>query len=341
MSDDSPVADLVGPDLRLLFVGINPSILSAETGYHFAHPGNRFYPALRAAGILPDDVVTPAQAAPVLVDRGVGITNLVPRPSVRADELTDDELRVGRLRVERFVADHGPRIVAVAGITAYRTAFGDRKARLGRQDSTVGEAELWVVSNPSGLNAHATIATLAEAYREVAEAADITRVPRTHNRGVIVGMVTTATLVRPLTARSVVLSLLLGVHPPRLPVRDIVGAGERFGIAPATMRVALTRLVRAGDLVTEQAVYTLSPRHLERHRLQELELDPVRLPWDGSWETVVVTAGGRDAATRADLRRRLATRRLAMLREGVWMRPANLPSDRGGRARHPAAARAS
>jgi phenylacetic acid degradation operon negative regulatory protein len=125
----------------------------------------------------------------------------------------------------------------------------------------------------------------------------------------------------------VVLSLLLGAHPPRLPVRDIVAAGELFGISPATMRVALTRLVRAGDLVSEQAVYSLSPRHLERHRLQELELDPVRLPWDGTWETVVVTAGGRDATTRADLRRRLAARRLAMLREGVWMRPANLPAD--------------
>ena len=137
----------------------------------------------------------------------------------------------------------------------------------------------------------------------------------------------TATMTRPLTARSVVLSLLLGAHPPRLPVRDIVGAGEQFGIAPATMRVALTRLVRAGDLVVDQAVYALSPRHLERHRLQELELDPVRLPWDGTWETVVVTAGGRDASTRAELRRRLAARRLVMLREGVWMRPDNLPHD--------------
>ncbi len=140
-------------------------------------------------------------------------------------------------------------------------------------------------------------------------------------------MTLTAIATRPLTARSVVLSLLLGAHPPRLPVRDIVAAGELFGISPATMRVALTRLVRAGDLVSEQAVYTLSPRHLERHRLQELELDPVRQPWDGTWETVVVTAGGRDATTRADLRRRLAARRLAMLREGVWMRPANLPAD--------------
>lgn len=138
-------------------------------------------------------------------------------------------------------------------------------------------------------------------------------------------MPTTATLIRPLTARSVVLSLLLGAHPPRLPVRDIVGAGEAFGIAPATMRVALTRLAQAGDLVADQAIYALSPRHLERHRLQELELDPIRQPWDGTWETVVVTSSGRDPATRADLRRRLAGRRLVELREGVWMRPDNLP----------------
>ena len=173
MSDESPVPDLVGPDLRLLFVGINPSIMSAETGFHFAHPVNRFYPALRAAGILPDDVLTPADAAPVLVERGVGITNLVARQSVRADELDDDELRAGRVRLEQFVHEHGPRVVAVAGVTAYRTAFVERRARLGRQETTIGAAELWVVPNPSGLNAHATIATLAEAYREVAVAAGI------------------------------------------------------------------------------------------------------------------------------------------------------------------------
>jgi double-stranded uracil-DNA glycosylase len=169
----APVPDLVGPGLRLLFVGINPSIMSAETGFHFAHPVNRFYPALRAAGILPDDVLTPAQAAPVLVERGVGITNLVPRASVRADELDDDELRGGRGRVEAVLREHEPRVVAVAGITAYRTAFGDRHAKLGRQDASLGEAELWVVPNPSGLNAHATIKTLADAYREVAVVAGV------------------------------------------------------------------------------------------------------------------------------------------------------------------------
>lgn len=135
----------------------------------------------------------------------------------------------------------------------------------------------------------------------------------------------TATLVRPLTARSVVLSLLLGAHPPRLPVRDIVEAGEQFGISAATVRVALTRLVQAGDLVADQAVYALSPRHLERQQAQDAEMNPVRLPWNGDWETIVVTSTGRDAADRAELRRRLTARRLVMLREGVWMRPDNLP----------------
>ena len=109
----------------------------------------------------------------MLVERGVGITNLVTRASARADELDDDELRTGRIRLERFVAEHRPKVVAVAGITAYRTAFGERRARLGRQDSNLGDSELWVVPNPSGLNAHATIATLAEAYREVASAAGL------------------------------------------------------------------------------------------------------------------------------------------------------------------------
>ncbi|TXL61524.1 mismatch-specific DNA-glycosylase [Aeromicrobium terrae] len=168
-----PVPDLVGPDVRLVIVGINPSILSSETGFHFAHPGNRFYPALRAAGILPADALTPADAAPALVQRGVAITNLVARPTARADELSDDEVRGGRERVERFVAEHRPRVVAVLGITAYRVAFGDKKAKAGRQPEGIGDAELWVVSNPSGLNAHATPTSLAAEYRTVAEAAGL------------------------------------------------------------------------------------------------------------------------------------------------------------------------
>ncbi|NRQ51698.1 mismatch-specific DNA-glycosylase [Aeromicrobium stalagmiti] len=167
------IPDLVPDDLRLLFVGINPGLVSAATGMHFARPGNRFYPALRLAGLLPADALTPEQAAPELLARGVGITNIVARASARADELDDAELVEGRERLESFVADHRPRVVAVAGITSYRIAFAERKASAGRQERTIAGAEVWVVPNPSGLNAHETVDTLAAAYRAAAEAAGL------------------------------------------------------------------------------------------------------------------------------------------------------------------------
>jgi TDG/mug DNA glycosylase family protein len=167
------IPDLVPDDLKLLFVGINPGLVSAATGLHFARPGNRFYPALRLAGILPADALTPQDAAPVLVDRGVGITNMVPRASARADELDDAELVEGRARLEAFVAEHRPRVVALAGITSYRIAFAEKKARAGRQERTIAGAQVWVVPNPSGLNAHETVISLAAAYREAAVAAGV------------------------------------------------------------------------------------------------------------------------------------------------------------------------
>ncbi|MCL3817888.1 mismatch-specific DNA-glycosylase [Aeromicrobium wangtongii] len=167
------IPDLVPDDLRLLFVGINPGLVSAATGLHFARPGNRFYPALRLAGILPADVMTPEDAAPALLSRGVGITNIVARASARADELENDELLAGRTRLEAFVEQHRPRVVALAGITTYRIAFAEKKARAGRQERTMGGAQVWVVPNPSGLNAHETVASLAAAYREAAVAAGV------------------------------------------------------------------------------------------------------------------------------------------------------------------------
>lgn len=127
-----------------------------------------------------------------------------------------------------------------------------------------------------------------------------------------------------LTARSVILSLLLGTRPARLPVHDLVHLGEEFGIAAPTLRVALSRMVAAGDLTRSDAIYALPDRHLTRQAAQDADLDPRLRPYDGVWDQVIVTATGRDAATRADLRSRLATLRLAELREGVWMRPANL-----------------
>ncbi|MTD15655.1 mismatch-specific DNA-glycosylase [Nakamurella sp. YIM 132087] len=174
------VPDLIGPGVRLLFVGINPGLWTAATRTHFAHPGNRFYPALLAAGLLEHPIdpaagMTDPQRAEVLA-RGIGITNLAPRATARADELTRDELRAGRVRLEEFVARWRPAVVAVAGITAYRTAFGRPKARTGEQPEDLAGARLWVVPNPSGLNAHDTVRSLAEAYRAAGAAAGLTTI---------------------------------------------------------------------------------------------------------------------------------------------------------------------
>lgn len=131
-------------------------------------------------------------------------------------------------------------------------------------------------------------------------------------------------LTPPMTARSVALSLLLGTRPARMPAREITRVGELFGIAPATMRAALSRMVTAGDLVSKDAMYLLGPRHLERQARQETLVNPRRVPFDGRWHMVVVVVTGRDAAARGALRTTLAEHRYAELREGVWMRPANL-----------------
>ena len=174
---DATVPDLVGPGLRLLFVGINPGLWTAATATHFAHPGNRFYPALRLAGVIERDIDRGVGMSDAdrqhLIERGIGITNVVARATAKASELTTAELRAGGERLRVFVREHRPRVVAVAGITAYRAAFGDPRARLGRQPHAFESAELWIVPNPSGLNAHATIASLAAAYRQPAEAAGV------------------------------------------------------------------------------------------------------------------------------------------------------------------------
>jgi TDG/mug DNA glycosylase family protein len=171
------VPDLVGPGLRLVFVGINPGLMTAATQIHFGNPANRFRPALVAAGILaaPTDGVPGMTVADLatLVERGIGITNVVPRATARADELTRAELVEGAARLEAFVTEHRPRVVAVLGITAYRVAFGRPRATPGRQSDDLGGAALWVVPNPSGLNAHETIASLAAAYAEPARAAGV------------------------------------------------------------------------------------------------------------------------------------------------------------------------
>jgi double-stranded uracil-DNA glycosylase len=174
---NTSLPDLVGTGLKLLFVGINPGLWTAATQTHFAHPGNRFYPALRLAGIVDRDLdrgePMSDQDRAYLIERGIGITNLVNRATARADELSPTELRTGRRRLEDFVALHNPAVIAVAGVTAYRTAFADPKAKLGEQTDRLAGAQVWVVPNPSGLNAHETITSLAQAYAEPARIAGV------------------------------------------------------------------------------------------------------------------------------------------------------------------------
>jgi TDG/mug DNA glycosylase family protein len=177
---DAEVPDLLpSPDqtLRLLFVGINPGLWTAATQSHFARPGNRFYPALLRAAILPHAVDPSAgmtdEDRDALRGRGIGITNVVARATARADELTPAELRGGGERLQALVVERRPVVVAVAGITAYRAAFGVPRARVGEQPERWGTSRVFVVPNPSGLNAHETVDTLAAAYAEAARAAGI------------------------------------------------------------------------------------------------------------------------------------------------------------------------
>lgn len=153
------------PSLRALFCGINPGLVSAATGHHFARPGNRFWPALHDAGFTPRRLAPAEQGE--LRALGLGLTNVAPRATARADELDDAELVAGGERLRALVGEHEPRWLAVVGIGAYRVAFADRRARAGRQDRTLGPTGLWVLPNPSGLNAHQTPATLAAAFAEL------------------------------------------------------------------------------------------------------------------------------------------------------------------------------
>lgn len=173
---DASVPDLIGPGVKLLFVGVNPGLWTAAVQTPFAHPSNRFWPALAAAGIIdgvdPSDGMTDADRKR-FVARGLGLTNLVQRATVRADELSAEELRAGAKVVTAFIEEWRPRVVAIAGVTSYRVAFEDRKAKMGLQPDSIGGAEVHVVPNPSGLNAHYQVADLAEIFRGVAVRAGI------------------------------------------------------------------------------------------------------------------------------------------------------------------------
>ena len=156
------IPDVIAPGLHVLFCGINPSLMSAARGHHFARPGNRFWPALHRSGFT-DRQLHPSEQWE-LPAQGLGITNVVARATARADELSPAELIEGGRVLAGLVAGWRPRFLAVLGVTAYRTAFARPKAVIGRQPETVAGVALWVLPNPSGLNAHYTVDGLAKAF---------------------------------------------------------------------------------------------------------------------------------------------------------------------------------
>jgi TDG/mug DNA glycosylase family protein len=165
---DRTIPDVIAPGLRVLFCGINPGLYSAATGWHFARPGNRFWPALHRSGFTPRQLHPSEQAE--LLALGLGITNVAARATARADELAPAELRAGGELLAARTTELRPQWLAVLGVTAYRTAFGRKSAQVGRQEESVGGARVWVLPNPSGLNAHWSAAALAGAFGELRDA---------------------------------------------------------------------------------------------------------------------------------------------------------------------------
>lgn len=156
------VPDLVRDDLRILLVGINPSLWSGWSGYHFANPSNRLWPVLHGAGLAPRRLRPEETGA--LLAAGIGVTNLVPRATARADELERHEIAAGPARVAAVAERHAPGVVAVLGLTAWRLATGDRTASVGPQPVRLGGRPVWLLPNPSGLNAGWPLPRLIEAY---------------------------------------------------------------------------------------------------------------------------------------------------------------------------------
>ena len=167
---EKTVRDVIAPDLRVLFCGINPGLYTAAVGQHFARPGNRFWPALLASGFT-DRLLSPFDERELLKS-GYGITNVVPRTTASADLLTKEEIVAGGERLRAKVLRYRPRILAVLGVGAYRTAFNQPKAAVGPQPERIGNTRLWVLPNPSGLNANYQAADLARLFRELKEYAE-------------------------------------------------------------------------------------------------------------------------------------------------------------------------
>ena len=162
------VPDVIAPGLKVLFCGINPGLYSGATGHHFARPGNRFWPALHAAGFSPR-VLKPWEERELL-EWGYGVTNLVARATATAAELEPEEFVAGGKKLERKVKKYRPRWVAVVGIGAYRAAFGRKKAVVGPQPERIGDAGLWLLPQPSGLNANHQLPELTRVFRELRNA---------------------------------------------------------------------------------------------------------------------------------------------------------------------------
>jgi double-stranded uracil-DNA glycosylase len=164
---DKTVRDVIAPNLRVLFSGINPGLYTAAVGHHFARPGNRFWPALYASGFT-ERVLSPFDERELLKS-GYGITNVVMRATAAADQLTREEIVLGGEKLRAKVLRYRPKVLAVLGLGAYRTAFNQPKAIVGRQEERIGETLLWVLPNPSGLNANYQAPDLARLFRELRE----------------------------------------------------------------------------------------------------------------------------------------------------------------------------
>jgi double-stranded uracil-DNA glycosylase len=162
---DKTVRDVIAPNLRVLFCGINPGLYTAAVGHHFARPGNRFWPALYAGGFT-DRILSPFDERELL-QSGYGITNVVMRTTATADMLTKDEIVAGGKRLRAKVLRYRPSVLAVLGMGAYRTAFNQPKANIGRQEEKIGNTVMWVLPNPSGLNANYQAPDLARLFREL------------------------------------------------------------------------------------------------------------------------------------------------------------------------------
>jgi TDG/mug DNA glycosylase family protein len=167
MPDFATMPDIIAPNLRVLFCGINPSLYSVEVGHHFARPGNRFWRALHESGFTPRRFL-PADEEELL-DCGLGITNVAPRATVAAADLSREELKNGGLALREKVRRFAPQTLAVLGIGAYRIAFAKPEAGIGAQEEMIGDTRVWVLPNPSGLNAHYPPMQLARCFAELRE----------------------------------------------------------------------------------------------------------------------------------------------------------------------------